>query len=314
MFSIVPLFLLIISLGVIVVLVVRKYPELTLLDLDTIPDRKEKQKKKEILSRKASKRSKEQQEKFVGFLIPFTHAWKSVQSSFRTYVKKIKDDVESAKKEKNESVVRTTDTPISQDVSIPSVSVRREETIEDILKKGERALNEKKFQEAESAFIRAIETDQKYAAAYVGLGDVYEAQQQLNEAKETYLFAKKLDPQNTSLLEKLAHLAVQKEEWIEAIQYYEEAVLVDDMSHSMFATLADLFLKTEEPQSAYEAISQAVELHPKHLSYLDSLAEISIMVQDKIHAEEAVQAIRMIDPEYTRLTLLKDRIAEMDNA
>ena len=310
MFNIIPLFLLIISLGVIVVLIARKYPELTLLDLDTIPDRKEKQKKKEILTRKASKRSQEQQAKLLDRFAPLGQAWTNTQTSFRKYVKKLKDEVESAKQEqtkKQSQKVAPAQPPVV-------TNLEKEERVEDILKRGKRALEEGRFQEAESAYISVIEKDAKHAPAYEGLGDVYRAQQQFEEAKETYLFAKKLDAGEASVFIKLASLAEEQEQWVEAIQYYEAAVLIDDTNADMFAKLSELLLKAGQEQAAHEAICQAAELRPKHLPYLDSLTEISILVQDKSRAEEAAQAIRMIDPEYSRLPLLKDRIAEMDES
>ena len=113
---------------------------------------------------------------------------------------------------------------------------------------------------------------------------------------------------------KLATLAEEAEDWGAAIGYYQEAVLVEDTNASMFAKLSELLLNADEAKSAHEAMSQAVELNPKHIPYLDKLAELSIMVQDQNRAEEAVQAIRMIDPAYSRLDLLKDRIAEMKEA
>lgn len=304
MFNIVPLFLIIVSLGVIVVIIARKYPELTLLDLDTIPDRKEKQIKKEILGRKASKRAKDQQIKILQRLIPVKNAWKRWQSSFRLYVRQLRYDVETRKNPTRIAIESTS-------FATKNLLSEGEKTIDDILKKGKRALEERKFQEAEISFIRAIEIDKKNVFAYEGLGDVYAEQGQFEEAKETYFFAKKLDLQNVSLLLKLASLAEQSEAWTQAIGYYEEAILVDDANASFFAKLAELFLKARQVSSAFEAINQAVELRPKHLPYLDTLVEISIIMQDKGHAEEGIYAIRMIDPEYNRIELFKDRIAEM---
>ena len=315
MFNIVPLFFITISLGIIVVIIARKYPELTLLDLDTIPERKEKQKKKEIFTRKVTKRSQEQQEKIIHRLLPMKAKWKDTQSKFRVYVKKLKDEIEETKKvNASDTSAKVSQTTVSK-VLEPTPSVEGvAETIEDCIKKGKRACEEKKFQEAESAFIRAIEIDQKNVPAYEGLGDVYMKQGQYTEAKETYLFAKKLDPKNISLLAKLAKLAEGDEQWVQAIQYYEEAVLVDDANAGTFAKLAELFQKTGEPALALEAIMQAVELRQNYVPYLDSLVEISIMVQDKLRAEKGIQAIRMLDPDYTRLTLLKDRVAELEDA
>ena len=319
MFSIIPLFLILLSLGAIVVIVARKYPELTILDLDTIPERKEKQKKKEIFSRKAIQRSKEQQARMKNVFAPAGKAWTGVQTSFRKYVKKLKDEVEEKKQQVSFSrSSRSSRTPVDKNLSSPRVfqsiqNVSKEETIEDMLKKGLRALEQGNAQTAEASFIRAIETDKKDARAYEGLGDVYHSQGQLSEAEETYLFAHKLAPKSVSILEKLAKLAVGKEEWTTAIQYYEQAVLVEDTNAMFFATLAELLMKAGQPDAAYEAISQAVELLPKHIHYLDMLTEISIMVGDKSRAEEAAQSIRMIDPEHTRLAAFKERIADMED-
>ncbi|PIR76332.1 MAG: hypothetical protein COU32_02510 [Candidatus Magasanikbacteria bacterium CG10_big_fil_rev_8_21_14_0_10_42_10] len=317
MFSILPLFLILLSLGVIVVIVARKYPELTILDLDSIPERKEKQKKKEIFSRKASQRSKEQQVRLRKSLAPMGMAWKNTQTSFRKYVKALKDDVQEKKyhtsfsRTSRKQEASNVDVPTPARVFQPVEHTQKEETIDDILKKGARALEQGNPQTAEASFIRAIEKDKKDARAYEGLGDVYLSQEQLAEAEETYVFAHKLAPQQISGIEKLANLAARREEWTKAIQYYEQAVLIDDTNPSFFEMLAELFLKVSEPQSAYEAISQAVDILPKHLPYLDMLTEISIMVADKSRAEEASQAIRMIDPEYSRLDVFRDRIADM---
>lgn len=316
MFSILPLFFILISLAVIVVIIARKYPELTILDLDTIPERKEKQKKKEILSRKASQRSKDQQEKMKHALAPLGKLWKNIQTSFRRYVKRLKDDVAEKRthrmprREKTETASKRSE-PIQV---FKPIEEAHEETIEDILRKGTRALEQGNAQAAESAFIHAIETDKKDARAYEGLGDVYLSQEQLAEAEESYQFAHKLAPKAVSTLEKLAKLAMGREEWTKAIQYYEQAVLVEDTNATFFAVLAELFLKAGQPDSAYEAISQAVEIMPKHIHYLDMLTEISIMVEDKSRAEEAAQAIRMIDPEHPRLAAFKERIADMEDS
>ncbi|OIO18685.1 MAG: hypothetical protein CO029_01205 [Candidatus Magasanikbacteria bacterium CG_4_9_14_0_2_um_filter_41_10] len=315
MFSIIPLFLILFSLGVIVVIVARKYPELTILDLDTISERKEKQKKKEIFSRKASQRSKEQHARMKDVFAPVGKVFTSIQISFRKYVKKLKDEVEEKKQQVSLSLPSRQhrshgDNAISH-VFQPIESVSKDETIDDMLKKGMRALEQENAQTAEAAFIRAIETDKKDARAYEGLGDVYHSQEQLLEAEETYLFAHKLSPKSVSILEKLAKLALGKEEWNTAIQYYEQAVIIEDTNATFFATLAELFLKAGQPDAAYEAVSQAVDLLPKNIHYLDMLTEISIMVGDKSRAEDAAQAIRMIDPEHPRLAAFKERIADM---
>jgi tetratricopeptide (TPR) repeat protein len=319
MFHILPLLLIILSLGVIAVLVARRYPELTLLDLDTIPDRKEKKVKKELLTRKASKRSKEQHEKIVRGLAPVVARWGVVQSSFRGYVKRLKDEVKTPGLRRS-SVVQEHTTqsqeifsaqPHVEDSAGDVLENKKEGATEDTLKRGIRALQEERFQEAESAFIRAIERDQKDVRAYEGLADVYVAQKQYEEARETYLFARKLDPQNVTFLTKLAFLAEEMGDWAMAIGYYEDAVVLEDTNASFFAKLAELYLKVGDMTSSQEAMVQAVELLPRHLPYLDMLVEISIMVQDKEKAEEGMHAIRMIDASYARLDSFRDRVAEM---
>lgn len=316
MFHILPLFLIIISLGLLVVLVARRYPELTLLDLDTISERKEKKVKKELLTRKASKRAKEQHARIQRGLAPVTGGWNRMQTSFRSYVKRLKDDVSPRRMRSTRPAPTPPVTTASATAEVPSqmTTIPKDDTIEAMLKKGARALEEQKFQEAESAFIRAIEHDQKDVRAYEGLADVYVEQQQYEEARETYLFAQKLDPSNVSFVLKLARLSEMMEQWQDAVAQYEAAVLLDDANASHFGKLAELYLKLDQPVAAYEAISQAVELLPRHLPYLDMLVEISIMVQDTDRAEEGIQSIRMIDPTYSRLDVFRDRLAEIKSS
>lgn len=317
MFSIFPLLLILVALAVIVVIVAKKYPELTLLDLESIAERKEKQKKKELFSRKASQRSRKQHARFLDRVAPVGKAWKGTQTSFRKYVRRLKDDVEEPTiKRQSYTPPQSSHAPSFREPRVfqPIEPEIKEETVEDILRQAQRAFEQNNPQAAEASYIRAIEKDTKNARAYEGLGDVYLVQGQTEEAEQTYQYAHKLAPQAVSVLEKLARMSMDREAWTEAIQYYEQAVLVEDTNPAFFATLADLFLKAEEPQSAYEAISQAVDILPKNISYLDMLVEISIMVGDADRAEEGIQAIRMIDPEYVRLDVFRDRILEMGHS
>jgi len=54
MYSILPFALIIISLAIIIIIVVRRYPQLTLLDVDSIPEVKIEKKKVELLKKHAS--------------------------------------------------------------------------------------------------------------------------------------------------------------------------------------------------------------------------------------------------------------------
>jgi len=58
-------------------------------------------------------------------------------------------------------------------------------------------------------------------------------------------------------------------------------------------------------------MGQASELEPENKEYLDKLVDISVKCGNKEKAEEYYQKLRMLDPENSRLLVLRGKIDQV---
>lgn len=298
---IISLILIGISLAVILTVIFRKFPQLTILDVNTHPDTKEEKKKVELLKKRADESAQKKKEQWKKRVEPIRKKWRDIQLQFRQYVGKVEKDILTEQK-RQEKLVPLTKEEIA----------RREQEVRQLLKGAKHALEKESWEEAEKQYIAAIRLDKKNVEAYRGLGDVYFAQHHLPEAEQTYTFLLQLEPNNDNLLMRLGELAEEQGKIEKAIDYYQQAVLTNPHLSNRFAKLASLLFDLEEYDTALEAIEQAVELEPQNPKYLDKLVETSIMVGNKNMAKDAYRQLRMVNPENSKLDVFRDKIDAMD--
>ncbi len=284
------------ALGVVFYIVIRKFPQLSNLDLHNLPEEKIYQKKREIINKRIEKSSNIVKDKFGKALIPVGKLWGKLQLQFRIYVGKIERLLH------HEQVLKT-----KQKNKIVS-SEENERKIGELISDGEQFLRVANYDKAEEVFISAIKIDPKSAVAYRGLGDTYLAKNSTEEARQTYKFLIRMEPDDDSVLVKLAEIAESQGDLEEAIGYYQQAVLVNDSFSPRFYHLAELLVKVGQPQVAVESILQAVELEPQNPKYLDLLIEIAIICGNKDLALKGYGELRLVNPENQKLHSFKDRI------
>lgn len=295
MSSLIPLILIVLSLGIIVVIIVRKFPQLTLLDVETIPEVIMEQKKDSLLKRRLAEKSKETHKKGQELITPIIRAWKNIQLAFRKYFGRVQMAVlERAEQRKK--------------LEPKEKKMKKKAELLTLIQEGQFAFEQKKWEIAEQKFIAVIKLDPRSETAYLGLGEVYWEQENYTEAKETFLFLLRINPENTSAVTRLAEIYEEEGDKEKAIEYYQQAVILQDNKPNLFARLADLLLAVNKDDTAWEAIKQAVELEPENPKYLDSLVEISVLCGNKKEAVEAYQKLRMVNPENNKLAVLKEKI------
>lgn len=291
------LVIIVLGLGGIVAVVIKKLPQLTTLDVDNLPAEKEARKKKEIIMKRVEAEGIKMHERWSKQLRPFAALWGRLQLQFRVYVGRVE---RLWRHEQRQKVAL--DAPL---VSAPSLEAKVQES----LQHAEQLLAASDYERAEEAFIATITLDQTSARAYRGLGDAYLAREQLKEARETFLFLlQHLEPENDAVMAKLAEIEEAEGNAQEAINYYQQAVLINDALSPRFYHLAELLVKIGQPASAKEAIVSALQLEPKNPKYLDLLIETGIQCGDKNAALQAYGELRLVNPENQKLKSFKDRI------
>lgn len=300
MATVLPFILIVASLTVIIVIIARKYPQLTLLDIDNAPEIKEEKKKDEFVKRRAEERMTKARETWSQRLAPVKQGAEKSQELFRSLVGKVQKRVQEEKAKKKEEKGETEELP---EVTPDEVRL--------MVQEGAAAFEQERYEDAEKQFIAAIRVDMKNKDAYRGLGDVYFAEEQYKEAEETYKFLLHLDPNDDLTYVRLADIAEQKKDVTAAVEYLQQAILLNDGLSPRFVRLADLLVEIEQYPTALEAILQAVELEPENPRYLDRLIEISVLCGRKDIAEDGYQRLRMVNPENKKLEVFKDKIRQL---
>lgn len=293
---IVPIILIVLSLGVIGFLIYKRYSEITLLDIDTVPEIREAKKKYELVKRRLAERSKAQGKKSSETMLPFNVQWKRMQERFRNYVNYVAEELRKEKSTKEQEALE--EMPVEA----------KKEKVQALIQDAERAIGEEEYEFAEKCYIEAARIHPHAANAYKGLAEVYLHQGQLHEAKETFHFLHQLKPEDDSVLLKLASIAEEQEDIKTAVDYYEQALLINDSHAVRFAKLGELLGRLHQPQTALEAWHQAVELEPQNPKYLDNLIETAIMVEQKEIAQKYLQELRRVNPENKKITVFQDKI------
>ena len=296
MYSLLPFILILLSLAVIVFVVIRKFPQLTLIDVGSIPEVKMERKKEEILRKRVEESVAiwgKRQEKFWR---PLFRKLKEAQLGFRKYVGRVqKIVVDSERKLKKRRI------------STPEAKAE----VAAFLREAGTAFERKDWELAEKKYIEAIRLSPRNREAYFGLGNVYLEKDELNDAEEAFQYLVRLNPRHDGGLVKLAEIAEKRGDVEKAIEYYEKSLLVEDGKATRFVKIAELFLSIDKADTALEAVRQAVELEPDSPKYLDMMAEVSIKCRDKQSAEDAFQKLRMVNPENQKLDVLRERIEKI---
>ncbi len=298
MLILIPIVLIVLALLTLGMILARKFRQLTLLDIKSLPEVKVSEKKDEFLRKRASQQAEKVHKNVVSWLRPLVKPVKFAQLNFRKYIGQVERKVMEATERKRRKEVR-------------EMTPQAEQELRTLVNEAAYAYEAGDYESAEKKYIAAIKVDEKNIEAYRGLAHVYYKQDQLEEAKQTYRFVLYLHAGDEAALLRLAEIAEEEGKLETAVDYYQQAVLLNDNISARFAKLYELLAQLGQYDTALEAIQQAIMLEPQNPKYLDNFIEASIMVGDKNLAEEGYQQLRMVNPENQKLPSFRERIETM---
>lgn len=166
-----PLVIIGIAVAIILTIVVRKFPALAILDVESLPGQKESKFKEQIMKSRVE-RDLSAMSGFFGRLWLFLS--KQAGDILKTYqdrLKKVKASYQAAVK------ISWSD---------------KQQQIKKLLLEAEEAVRQEEDAEAEEKLLTAISLDQKNLSAFFRLGRLYESQRKWAEARETLNYSLKL--------------------------------------------------------------------------------------------------------------------------
>ncbi len=203
----------------------------------------------------------------------------------------------------------------------PLTPEEREAKITGLIREARDNAKLERFGMAEEAVIEALKLDPQRAEAYRVLADVYQSQKLYEQAKQTLEYLIRLDNRDEAAYERLGAVEAIMGQWPEAEASYLQAIdlsLLRQGSGGQAAKpalvrteLGEVYLKMGDPQKALEQFRSALVDEPYNPRYLDYFLETAILLGDAVAAEESYAVLETVNPENQKLAEFRARIDKL---
>ncbi|HTK59689.1 MAG TPA: tetratricopeptide repeat protein [Candidatus Baltobacteraceae bacterium] len=179
------------------------------------------------------------------------------------------------------------------------------------LDEAQRAAQEERYEDAERMYIELLKRDAKHVDAYRGLAELYIDQKLYDQAAETLEFLLRLTGDDDRALGRLGQVEASRGNFQEAEARYLRSIELAANATAYRADLGRVYLAAGEAKKAQEQFRTALQAEPHHPKYLDYFLEASILVGDPVSAREALGALEEVNPENAKLADFRARIDAM---
>jgi len=296
MYNIIAFIIILLSLAGILYIILKKFPSLAVLDIESSPEAKTEKVKEKIIHERLKRKTDILKSKISPFFVIIKNFLVRFFGNFYQKIRALEKKYE--KKQKTETVVTKAE------------FVKQEKATGEVISMAKDLAKEDNFAEAEKKYIEAISLDHKNVEAFKGLAQLYFENRKYNEAKETYHHLLKLNDNDDSIYAGLAQIALDEGELEIAKEDYFNSLRINNAAIHHFG-LAEVYKKTNELDQALEQIKIALEIEPANPKYLDFLVELNIELKDKTAAKEAVARLREVNPENKKIDEWEALIKEL---
>lgn len=291
MIDILLIILIVLSLAFILWMVIRKFPRLTNINVDNLPEVKVRKQKEVILKNRLERSWSNIFAKFKALGEPWQD---KVQDKFKNYYKKLKSVEKDLRRRGFEKLTSAVD---------------KSKAIDGILTTAKQKINNEEYQEAEDTILDAIAIDPHSVDAYKLLAEVYRLKKEYTQAKETLEYLLKLThTEDPDIYYSLADIAKERGNLKQAEEDYIKSISLSDDNYLYLLSLAEVYIDLEEEEKALETAQKALLLAPNNPKILDFLINISIIMSDKELAFEYLDKLKEINPENQKIVDFGERI------
>lgn len=271
------------------IIIVRKFPELVVLNVETAPEKRTAQAKKKLLERRLKRVYSEWRTRTARKIKPFMSLAGGIFANWQRRLLEIYERLRPR----------------------PETAVERDERVKEFLARGRKFLKNEQYDEAEKVFIETLKLDRRNIEAFRGLGDCYIGLREYKHARETYEFLLKLIGEDAGIHTKLGAIAHSLGDWSRAEEeYLRSAALAPDVAKT-YADLGFTYQSMREMERAAANFLRAVELEPNNPRYLDFLLEVSILMGNLSLALETFEKLRAVNPGNNKLSKFRKKIRSL---
>lgn len=287
------LFLVILSGGVLLFVLLKHWREIRLLDPDTIRAEQERKARDRIMRERFERQ-------FKRWTAPVRHASKNT-------VRKLTESIVSMEHRLRQATGMEEPVVGNQSAATPSAGL-----VTQLVREAQALAKEGKTGRAERAYLEALKLDMRHVEAYRGLGSLYLSDRQYKQAKETFDFLVHLKSADGAVYAGLSTIAEAEANFQDAERYRKQALELEPTA-LRHAELGEYYLRREQGTLAVEQAKLARKLDSESTRHLELLAEAGILLRDRKEAELAYQTLRIKGCERSVLQRLKEQLDAMED-
>jgi len=282
------------SLGYLIFLLTKRFPQLANVDVEGLPGAKDDQVKQKILEDKLKRDVSKQVKSLREFF-----GLKSF--SFSGLVKSWQDRLQLLEREYRR--LRNRDL---------KSEVKKSKALGDLLENAQTYIESEEYDKAEDLLIDALNFNEHSVEAYLLLAEVYKGKRELAHAKETLEYILTLTHnEDPKVFHSMAQLSRERGDLKEAEEEYLRSISLDANNYLYYLQLAEVYKGMEDNAKALEVAKKSLVLAPNNPKILDFLVEISIILRDKEQGLEYLDKLKEVNPENKKLASLREKLSAL---
>jgi len=259
----IPLVIIVICLAIILVIVIKKFPQLAMIDTSTIAKEREAEIKQKIISERLKRKFLNGWKIFLNLVRPIGQFLKL---GFRKIYNKVLE-LERYYQERGAKIME---------------SGGLERKIKLLFNEAEELSKKENFTLAEKKYIEIISLDKKNMKAYEELGNLYLKAKQYPEAEEIFSFILKRNPSDASVHVSLGELFLAKDKPGEALNYFEKAVALRPNNPKYLDFLIETSIMVGNKDLAHKAFNRLAQVNPEN----QKLGEFKKRIEEIVEKEK----------------------------
>ncbi|MBI4812531.1 hypothetical protein HY798_03795 [Candidatus Falkowbacteria bacterium] len=246
MYDIIPIILILISLSVIIIVIVRKFPVLANIDIRNMPAEKEGRFKERIIGERLKRG-------FIKWRSKITRAIRPAGEAINSLFKLIHNKLHELKERYKKEIILS-----------DGGSVSAKQKIEQLFKEAEELSARDESKAAEKKLIEIISLDHKNVEAFKMLGRLYFKDKNYNNAKQTLKHVLKLAGDDSEIYFSTASICEAQGDFGGAINNINKALDLEPNNPRYLDTKLEISIIKKDKTGAREAYEKLKEVNPEN--------------------------------------------------
>jgi len=162
--------------------------------------------------------------------------------------------------------------------------------------KFDREMSSEEFDAIEQKLVREIEENPKDWERYSKLGKLYLQQKKFTESIETYEFLVKQEPENDFYYAQLGRVYYERKSYAASLKAYQKAIELAPEDARRYVNLGLVYVANSDLKPAEKSYKEAIRLDEGNVRARVLLADVYVEMGDPATAEEIYEEVLQIEP------------------